>query len=296
MILHDMVEQKLIHPPTWLPDNMAYLAIVGSESYGANLPGTSDQDLQGFAIPPKTDVFPHLAGEIPGFGTQRKPFTYWEHHHVKTSHNKEYDFAVYGIVKFFHLAMENNPNILDILCVPENCVKHMTKVGQLVRDNRRAFFHAGCFHKFRGYASAQMAAIEKGHRSTNPKRAALVEAHGYDTKFLMHVMRLALECEQILLTGNLDLKRDSQFLLSVRRGDMTLEEGKAWWSSKARDLETAYTNCKAVPLEPDEDAIKGLLMQALEMHYGDLSEAVRLETPVEKILSDIDVILSKYRV
>ncbi len=32
------------------------------------------------------------------------------------------------------------------------------------------------------------------------------------------------------------------------------------------------------------------------MHYGDLSEAVRLETPVEKILSDIDVILSKYRV
>lgn len=295
MILHDLAEQKLIHPPKWLPDNMAYLAIVGSESYGANLPGTSDQDLQGFCIPPKSDVFPHLRGEIPGFGRQHQRFGDWQEHHIK--HNgKEYDFAVYSMVKFFHLAMENNPNVLDIISVPDNCVKHITKVGQLVRDNRRVFFHAGCFHKFRGYASAQMAAIERGANRSNPKRAASIEAHGYDTKFLMHVMRLALECEQILLTGELDLKRDSQFLLSVRRGDMTLEEGKAWWASKARDLETAYTNCRAVPLEPDEDAIKRLLMQALEMHYGDLSEAVRMETPVESVLADLDAIMSKYRV
>ena len=295
MILHDLAERKLIHPPKWLPDNMAYLAIVGSESYGANLPGTSDQDLQGFCIPPKSDVFPHLRGEIPGFGRQHQRFGDWQEHHIK--HNgKEYDFAVYSMVKFFHLAMENNPNVLDIISVPDNCVKHITKVGQLVRDNRRMFFHAGCFHKFRGYASAQMAAIERGANRSNPKRAASIEAHGYDTKFLMHVMRLALECEQILLTGELDLKRDSQFLLSVRRGDMTLEEGKAWWVSKARDLETAYTNCRAVPLEPDEDAIKGLLMQALEMHYGDLSDAVRVEMPVERLLSDLDAIMSKYRV
>jgi hypothetical protein len=46
--------------------------------------------------------------------------------------------------------------------VPDNCVKHITKVGQLVRDNRRMFFHAGCFHKFRGYASAQMAKLKNG--------------------------------------------------------------------------------------------------------------------------------------
>lgn len=295
MLLHDLAAENLIHPPKWLPDTLAYLAIVGSESYGANLPGTSDQDLQGFCIPPKTDVFPHLAGEIPGFGTQKQRFGDWQEHHIHHK-DKEYDFAVYSIVKFFHLAMENNPNVLDIICVPDNCVKHITKVGQLVRDNRRVFFHAGCFHKFRGYASAQMAAIERGANRSNPKRAASIEAHGYDTKFLMHVMRLALECEQILLTGDLDLKRDSQFLLSVRRGDMTLEEGKAWWVSKARDLETAYTNCRAVPLEPDEDAIKRLLMQCLELHYGDLSQAVKLETPVERMLTELEALVSKYRV
>lgn len=130
----------------------------------------------------------------------------------------------------------------------------------------------------------------------NVKRRDDIIEHGYSTKFLMHVMRLALECEQILLTGDLNLKRDSQFLLSVRRGDMTLEEGEKWWMSKARDLETAYTNCTAVPREPDEDAIKRLLIRALEMHYGDLSDAVRMETPVERVLADLDAIMSKYRV
>jgi hypothetical protein len=89
VILHDLAEHKLIHPPKWLPDNTAYLAIVGSESYGANLPGTSDQDLQGFCIPPKSDVFPHLRGEIPGFGRQHQRFGDWQEHKVTRSRVKK---------------------------------------------------------------------------------------------------------------------------------------------------------------------------------------------------------------
>lgn len=295
MILQDLSGKGLIHPPKWLPDNTAYLAIVGSESYGANLPGTSDQDIQGFCIPPKNDVFPHLRGEIMGFGTQHQRFNIWQEHHVRDTNGREYDFAVHSIVKFFHLAMENNPNVLDIICVPDNCIKHITSIGQLVRDNRRMFFHAGCFHKFRGYASAQMAKIESGSNRSNPKRAESIEKHGYDTKFLMHVVRLALECEQILLTGDLDLKRDSQFLLSIRRGDMTLEDGKKWWTSKARDLETAYTNCKAVPMVPNEESIKKLLITALEMHYGNLGQAVVIPDQMHCLLTDLEWLLERYR-
>jgi uncharacterized protein len=295
MILHDLVEHKLIHPPRWLPDNTHYLAIVGSESYGANLPGTSDQDLQGFCIPPKDDVFPHLRGEIPGFGTQHQRFGDWQEHHVKDASGREFDFCVYSIVKFFQLAMENNPNILDVISVPQNCVKHITSVGLMVRDHRRMFFHAGCFHKFRGYAFKQMSKLEKGANRSNPKRAETIEKFGFDTKFLMHVIRLALECEQILLTGDLDLKRDSQFLLSVRRGEMTLEDGKKWWASKERDLETAYVNCKAVPHVPDEPAIKRLLMQCLEQHYGSLSQAVVMQPELRTLLMDLQGLVDKYK-
>lgn len=295
MIIEDFSKKELIHPPSWLPSNTHYLAIVGSESYGANLTGSSDQDLQGFCIPPKEDVFPHLRGEIMGFGTQHQRFNVWQEHHIMDANGKEYDFAIYSIIKFFHLAMENNPNVLDIICVPENCIKHMTSVGQIVRDNRRMFFHAGCFNKFRGFASAQMAKIELGANRSNPKRAESIEKHGYDTKFLMHVVRLALECEQILLTGDLDLKRDSQFLLSVRRGDMTFEDGKKWWTSKARDLETAYTNCKMVPMVPDEAKIKRLLLDCLEHHYGSLSSAVSRIPSMDAMLLDIQALVDKYR-
>lgn len=296
MLLQDLAKRNLIHPPKWLPHNTCYLAIVGSESYGANLPGTSDQDIQGFCIPPKDDIFPHLRGEIPGFGRQIQRFNDWQEHHVKDpDRGIEFDFAVYSIVRFFHLAMENNPNILDIIAVPANCIKHITPVGQLVRDNRRMFYHAGCFQKFRGYASAQMAKLDGRANRSNPKRAETIEKFGLDTKFLMHVIRLALECEQILLTGDLDLKRDSQFLLSVRRGEMSLEDGKKWWASKERDLETAYSNCKAVPMVPDEQRIKELLMSVLEQHYGSLAAAVVRVPQMDAMINDLEALVAKYK-
>ena len=54
-------------------------------------------------------------------------------------HGRTYDLTIYGIVKFFNLAMENNPNIIDSLFTPVNCVLHSTRVGNLVRENRRLF-------------------------------------------------------------------------------------------------------------------------------------------------------------
>lgn len=296
MLLQTLAKRNLIHPPAFLPDNTCYLAIVGSESYGANLPGTSDQDIQGFCIPPKEYIFPHLRGEIPGFGQQIQRFNDWQQHHIHDADSRtEYDLAIYSIVRFFQLAMENNPNILDIICVPVNCIKHITPVGQIVRDHRRMFFHAGCFHKFRGYASAQMAKLDSGANRSNLKRAETIEKFGFDTKFLMHVIRLALECEQILLTGDLVLNRDSQFLLSVRRGEMSLEDGKKWWVSKARDLETAYANCTAVPMKPDEEKIKSVLLSCLEQHYGSLASAVVRVPQMDVMLNEIEALVAKYK-
>ena len=160
MILNDLQKKGLTNAPKFLYTNTHYLAIVGSESYGANI-DSSDRDIQGFCIPPKEMVFPHLAGEISGFGTQLKRFEVWQEHKViDTARNQQFDFAVYSIVKFFQLAMENNPNVLDVISVPTQCVIHATAIGQMVRDNRKLFYHAGCFSKFRGYAFAQMSKLD----------------------------------------------------------------------------------------------------------------------------------------
>ena len=66
--------------------------------------------------------------------------------------DQEYDITIYSIVKYFQLAMENNPNIIDSLFTPANCVTHSTQIGNMVRENKELFLHKGSFHKFKGYA------------------------------------------------------------------------------------------------------------------------------------------------
>jgi hypothetical protein len=46
-----------------------YLVHMGSDAYGVSS-NSSDIDAYGFCIPPKSYIFPHLSGEIEGFGKQ----------------------------------------------------------------------------------------------------------------------------------------------------------------------------------------------------------------------------------
>lgn len=165
MIIQELKDKGLIHPPHWLPTNCHYLTIMGSVAYGVSS-DTSDMDIYGFAVPPKQEVFPHLKGEILGFGNQVKRFEQWSEHHIKNDDalggkGQEYDFTIFGIVKYFQLCMENNPNALDSLFTPQNCVLHITKAGTHLRESRRLFLHKGCFPRMKGYAYSQLAKVGK---------------------------------------------------------------------------------------------------------------------------------------
>jgi uncharacterized protein len=83
-IIQGLARKNLIHPPKWLPDNVHYLTDMGSVAYGTAT-GDSDVDIYGFCIPPREDVFPHLRGEILGFGRQVNRFEQWQEHHVVTT-------------------------------------------------------------------------------------------------------------------------------------------------------------------------------------------------------------------
>lgn len=294
MLLHDLEKKNLIHPPKWLKDNTHYLCVMGSQAYGVNT-DESDVDIYGYCIPPKELVFPHLAGEIPGFGRQIQRFEVWSEHHIKDPDKSiERDFAVYGIVKYFNLCMENNPNMIDSLFVPRTCVIHSTQVSENIRENRRAFLHRGAWHKFKGYAYSQMAKIRNKVNSSNEKRAETIEKYGYDLKFAYHTVRLMNEVEQILVEGDLDLQRNREQLKSIRRGEWTLEQLEAYFTNKEHALETAYAN-SSLPRGPDEDAIKKLLLESLEAHYGSLSAAVTVNPDITNLLSDLQNIIERYR-
>jgi predicted nucleotidyltransferase len=276
-------------PPSWLPDNLCYETMMGSVAYGVSS-DTSDVDVYGICFPPKDAVFPHLAGEIPGFGTQIKRFETWQEHHGEAL-DKVWDFQIFGIVKFFQLAMENNPNVVDSLFTPRRCVLSSTAVGEYIREHRVDFLHKGAWHKFKGYAYSQLNKIKT--KAPSGKRAALVEAHGYDVKFAYHVVRLLLEVEQILVARDIDLERDREQLKAIRRGEWTLAQLEQWAADKEKALEALY-HTSTVPYAPDEAMIKRHLVHCLESHYGDLSSAVvELDEPL-RVLRQIAELTKDY--
>lgn len=279
-----------VHPPSWLPDNLCYETMMGSVAYGVSS-DTSDVDVYGICMPPKDLVFPHLAGEIFGFGRQVKRFESWQEHHVQ-AHEQSWDFQILGIVKFFSLAMENNPNIIDSIFTSRRCVLSSTRIGEYIREHRVDFLHKGAWHKFKGYAYSQLHKIRT--RTPGGKRAELVEQHGYDVKFAYHVVRLLLEVEQILVARDLDLERDREQLKAIRRGEWTLPQLEAWAQDKEKQLEAIY-HSSTVPYEPDQALIKRHLVHCLEDHYGDLSKALVQPDESVELLRTIARLTERYR-
>ena len=294
MILDKLKTAELIHPPHWLPNNTIMLMKMGSQAYGVSN-DDSDMDVYGVCMPPKELVFPHLAGEIPGFGRQIQRFDIWQEHHIKDPSGKvEYDFAVYSIVKFFQLCMDNNPNMLDSLFVPRNCLIHSTQVAERIREQRKLFLHKGSWHKFKGYAYAQMHKIKNKSNASNPKRDASIKQYGYDLKFAYHIVRLLNEVEQILVEHDLDIQRNREQLKSIRRGEWTFEMLDEYFHAKEKTLEEVYAK-STLQHGPDEEKIKALLLECMEAHYGNLSAAVVRVPQLSALVNELTALVERYK-
>jgi hypothetical protein len=62
-----------------------------------------------------------------------------------------------------------NPNLNDILYVPQHCVLHSTAIGNMVRDNRSLFLSKKLFHTHKGYSFSQIS------KSEDVKREVLIK-------------------------------------------------------------------------------------------------------------------------
>lgn len=338
-VITDLEKKGLICPPKWLPSAVQYLTVMGSTAYGvAN--DSSDYDVYGFAVPSKEDVFPHLKGEILGFGQHTQRFDQYQQHHVvdpseRAGRGRTYDISIFSIVKYFQLCMENNPNMIDSLFTPINCVLYSSEIGERVREHRRMFLHKGAWPRFKGYAYSQRAklldkTVKKivdferrtgtilsvseadalltsknwdGEKlgltraeltyyrdllsvSGTSSRLAMVREHGFDIKMAYHIVRLMNEVEQILEEGDLDLQRNKEQLKSIRRGEWTLSQIDDFFEHKQVSLTKLYEKSR-LPYKPDEPAIKKLLLECLEIKYGNVANAITLPDAGETLLQEI---------
>lgn len=287
----EMLRKKgIIKPPRHIENSIQYEVMMGSVAYGVST-DTSDIDIYGFSIPYKNIVFPHTAGVIQGFDKNYERFDQYQQHHVKFN-EKEYDISIYNIVKYFALVTDNNPNMIDSLFVPQRCILHSTQIGEKVRSKRNIFLHKGCWYKFKGYSYSQIHKIKT--KKPEGKRVKIIEKFGYDVKFATHTVRLINECEQILTEHTLDLERNREQLKAIRRGDWKKEQVIEYFETKERELESLYTT-STLPHSPNKELIKELLLDCLEMYYGNLDKTITLPTDIYSLVEDMEEVIDKYR-
>lgn len=300
-IIQELYDKKITNlgGHAWIYDNCQYITMMGSVAYGSNS-DTSDIDIYSFCIPRREDVFPHLKGEIVGFGEAKhnnNRFRNLQLHHI-VCEDKIYDLNIYNIVDYFQSIMENNPNILDSLFTPQFCVLYSTKVGQMVREKRKMFLHLGAWHTFKGYAYAQLS--KSKNKIPTGKRKESFDKIGYDVKSASHLVRLLNQVEQILVEGDVDLQRCREQIKSIRRGEWTFEQVKDFFTRKEIELETLYAKNQAnLPFGPNDcglqEKCKQLLINCLEEHYGSLNKCFVDENAPIKAMREINEILQKNR-
>lgn len=266
-----------------------YLTIMGSTAYGVT-EDTSDLDIYGYCIPSKSDIFPYL-DKVFGFDDVSVFKNYQQHHifdqDALGGKGREYDFTINNIVRYFRLCRDCNPNMIDSLFVPQSCIIHSTKISEMVRNERHLFLSKEMWPRFKGYAFSQLHKSKGKKPQKGSKRDKLRERYGYDNKFLYHVVRLLSEAEYILLHNDLDLQEKGrrEHMKAIRRGEVSEEDIRKWASEKEIQLEKLY-HSSTLPLTPDVNKIRKLLLHCLEEHYGSL-EIVATDW-AQQVLKEID--------
>ena len=107
--------------------------VSGSKAYGLDLP-TSDTDIKGVFIQPKKSFF--------GLGE------------VLQANDEKNDIVFYEVGRFIDLLAKSNPNILEMVCVPEQFVLYKHPLMDLIKPE--LFISKACKNTFAGYAKTQI--------------------------------------------------------------------------------------------------------------------------------------------
>lgn len=126
------------------------------------------------------------------------------------------------------------------------------------------------------------------------KRAELIKKYGWDVKFGSHTVRLLLECEQLLTTGDLNLQRDREILKPIKNGEWTIEQVEKFFREKSSLMEELFVKCK-LPDVPRKKEIKQLLFDCMESHWGSLEGVVSKKSQAEDAIKELSPWFQKHK-
>lgn len=170
--------------------------IAGSHLYGVNTPD-SDMDTMGLGVMTKQEKL--------GL------------HHVEQQGQD--DHVVYELSKWVRLALNGNPTVLQLLFThqSDHIVYAHPKWATWQQELRELVLTERCRSAFLGYLDGQ----RKKLLNNRGQRQELIDKYGYDTKFAMHMLRLAVQGVEVVQHGGMTLPMSGiwqDLLLDVRNG------------------------------------------------------------------------------
>jgi hypothetical protein len=200
-------------------------AIVGSTVHGLALDGTDDRDEMGVCLEPL-----RFAAGLASFETftyrtaeerARASNTWPSDGGLPKSEPGDLDLSVHSLRKYVRLALNGNPSILLLLYVPPDQCLVRTPIGAQLQELAPAFISRRTAAAFLGYLTAQRERLMGLRGGKDVQRPDLEAAHGYDTKYAMHMVRLGYQGLELLSTGKITLPMPADartFCRSIREG------------------------------------------------------------------------------
>lgn len=224
---------------------------VGSTAHGTSIDNQDDTDYMGICVEPARVIY-GLERFDQVVSRDRQP--------DERSLAGDVDLVVYGLKKWMALAVKGNPSILMMLFGP---VVSSTPHGQWLRENSHLIVSRRALGPYGGYMRAQalrmMGLTGGGHgRRGGAKRPELVDQHGYDTKFAMHMVRLGFQGIELMTTGKITLPMTGEagdYCRAVRRGEVGADDVLHTAFELDAQLHSLRDDEIVVADEPDLDAL-----------------------------------------
>jgi len=237
---------------------------VGSGVHGMAIAGTDDHDEMGVYIEAPEQVLAlaprpqHWIWRTQPMGARSGP--------------GDVDLTMYSLAKFLRLALAGNPTVLIPLYAQGPAVLTISDLGAELRDLTPSIVSVAAARRFLGYLDGQRERMLGGGRqSAVPNRPELVAAHGYDTKYASHALRLGRQGVELARTGRLSLplpEPDRLQCLAVKRGDVGFREALALIDTARADLAGLIdSGDMALPEAPDVDRVGAWMISAQVRHW-----------------------------
>lgn len=203
---------------------LSLISLVGSRGYGLHTP-ESDFDYRGFYLAPTESLL--------GLG---RPTEQLE--------AKDPDTCIFELDKFVHLAMNANPNVLEILFADALIID---PVGAELVANRGLFLSQRARKSYGGYVVQQL------RRATQGRGDALYVRRR--EKAIRHLFRLYEQGKGLLESGELQVRVADPEAIRAKSllSDAELQEEMARLDSEMMELDSL------LPEQPDHEAIDALV-------------------------------------